>query len=65
MRESFGQSLILKTIVFTVLLSAVFASTGAATINISCDTTEVTSHFTLIFEGVTYDISAGTSKWDY
>ena len=65
MRENFGQSLILKTIVFTVLLSAVFASTGAATTYISCDTTEVTSHFTLIFEGVTYDTVASTSKWDY
>ncbi|MCH9025229.1 MAG: hypothetical protein IH931_07840, partial [candidate division Zixibacteria bacterium] len=63
MREIFGQSLKFAIVLAFVLLVPFPGSASA--INLDCDTTKVTSHFTLIFEGVTYDTAAGTSKWDY
>ncbi|MCH8026484.1 MAG: T9SS type A sorting domain-containing protein [candidate division Zixibacteria bacterium] len=50
--------------VLAFVLVVPFAGSSSA-INLDCDTIKVTSHFTLIFEGVTYDTVASTSKWDY
>jgi len=48
--------------VFFLLLQQ-FSSTAARAA--SCDTSQITNHFTLVFEGVTYNFEAGSSKWDY
>ncbi len=63
MRENFGQNLKFA-IVLAFVLVVPFAGSSSA-INLDCDTIKVTSHFTLIFEEVTYDTVASTSKWDY
>lgn len=47
-----------------IFLAASLFSSGT-TQAASCDTSKVTDHFTLVFEGVTYNYEAGTSKWDY
>ena len=52
------------TLVSTFVLMVPFLGSASA-INLDCDTTEITTHFSLMFEGVTYDSTAGTSKWDY
>jgi len=38
---------------------------GLSGIRCVCDSVKYSNHFTLVFEGVTYNTSAGTSKWDY
>ena len=52
------------TLVLIFVLMVPFLGSASA-INFDCDTTEITTHFSLMFEGVTYDSTVGTSKWDY
>ncbi|MCI0596224.1 MAG: HYR domain-containing protein [candidate division Zixibacteria bacterium] len=58
--KSFFLGIVLST-AFTVILFTPSAGIGAS----SCDTTKTVNHYTLVFTGVTYDSTAGTSKWDY
>ena len=63
MRELFRRISKISILLSFVLLVPFLGSASA--INLDCDTTEITSHYSLMFEGVTYDSSAGTSKWEY
>ena len=52
-------------VTFSATLLVAFFASGSTLADSPCDTTKEVNHYTLVFVGVSYDTTAGTSTWDY